>query len=383
MLPALGLSVFSAWLITVTFQLLLIDIARTFQVNVGTAGLVAAVGSISGIAAGLLMSVLCVRFNHKLFILIGLSCTCLAAVGFFLAPTFDLVLIANIGVGTGIALTSAMAYSYIGEFYPLQKRGRAIGWIVAASTLAFVVGAPVIGIIAGVGGGWRSVMIWLSLPFTLVSLIFAFFAIPNRYPESQSTQSEPFFAGYKQAFSTPSAIACLIVSMLTVAESSIAFYSISFFRAQFEIGVDVGSIVVVVGSILLAVGGITAGLFVNRMGRKPLGTLTCLMAAVLTLAFTFMPTFELSWGLNAVRFWFAGMASTALGSLIIEQVPKFRATMTSLNTTFVNIGMLLASVSAGIALNLYNYQTMALILGSLGVAGTIIWVAFVKDTNKN
>jgi predicted MFS family arabinose efflux permease len=119
------------------------------------------------------------------------------------------------------------------------------------------------------------------------------------------------------------------------------------------------------------------------MGRKPLGTLACLMAAVLTLAFTFMPTFELSWGLNAVRFWFAGMASTALGSLIIEQVPKFRATMTSLNTTFVNIGMLLASVSAGIALNLYNYQTMALILGSLGVAGTIIWVAFVKDTSKN
>jgi predicted MFS family arabinose efflux permease len=168
----------------------------------------------------------------------------LAAVGFFLAPTFDLVLIANIGVGTGIALTGAMAYSYIGEFYPLQKRGKAIGWIVAASTLAFVVGAPVIGIIAS-AGGWRSVMIWLSLPFTLVSLVLAFLAIPNRYPESQPTQEEPFFAGYKQAFSSPSAIACLVVSMLTVAESSIAFYSISFFRAQLEIGVDVGSIVVV------------------------------------------------------------------------------------------------------------------------------------------
>jgi hypothetical protein len=60
LLPALGLAVFSVWLITVTFELLLIDIAHTFQVQVGTAGLVAAVGSISGIVAGLLLSFLSV-----------------------------------------------------------------------------------------------------------------------------------------------------------------------------------------------------------------------------------------------------------------------------------------------------------------------------------
>ena len=71
-LPALGLAVFSVWLITVTFELLLINIANTFQVQVGTASLVAAVGSISGIVAGLFMAVLSVRFNHKLFLLIGL-----------------------------------------------------------------------------------------------------------------------------------------------------------------------------------------------------------------------------------------------------------------------------------------------------------------------
>ena len=53
LLPVLMLSVFSVWLITVTFQLLLIDIAKTFQIQVGTASMVAAVGSISGVAFGL------------------------------------------------------------------------------------------------------------------------------------------------------------------------------------------------------------------------------------------------------------------------------------------------------------------------------------------
>ncbi|MCL4430434.1 MAG: MFS transporter [Chloroflexi bacterium] len=381
-LPALGFSVFSVWLITVTFQLLLIDIAHTFQVNVGTAGLVAAVGATSGIVAGLLLSVLSVRFNHKLFLMIGLAFTCLSSLGFFLAPTFDFVLIINIGVGTGIAMVSSMVYSFIGEFYPLEKRGRAIGWIVASSTLAFVVGAPVVGIIAAVGS-WRLTMIWLALPFALVSLILAFIAIPNKSVENQFIQKEPFFAGCKQTFKNRSAVATLFVTTLTVAEAGVAFYSISFFRSNFAISIEEGAFVVLVGNVLLALGGLAAGLFVNRVGRKHLGTFSCLVAALLTVTFTFMPDFTLSWGLNALRFWFAGMASTALGSLVIEQVPKFRATMTSLNTVSVNIGILTASVAGGLAINLYNYQTMSLILGSLGVAGTVLWISLVRDPYKD
>jgi predicted MFS family arabinose efflux permease len=380
-LPALGLAVFSVWLITVTFELLLIDIAKSFQVQVGTAGLVAAVGSISGIAAGLVLSFLSVRFNHKLFLLIGLSFTCLAAVGFFLAPSFDYILITNIGVGTGIAMVTAMAYSLIGEVYPIEKRGKAIGWMVAASTSAFVIGAPIIGIIANIGT-WRATMIWFSLPITLASLILALLVIPKDSVEQQICQKEPFFAGCKQVFSNKSATASLFANMLSVAEGSIAFYAVSFFINQFATSISMGSIIILVGNILSAAGGVVAGLFVNRIGRKSLGSLTGLTAALLTLTFTFMPSFTLSWGLNALRFWFAGMASTALGSLVIEQVPKFRSTMTSLNVTFINLGMLTASIAGGVALNIYNYQTLALVLGGLGVAGTAIWVFLVEDPCK-
>ncbi len=141
-LPTLGLAIFSAWLITVTFQLLLFQIAHSFNVPVGTAGLVAAVGSISGIIAGLLLSVLSVRINHKLLLLIGVLFTCFAALGFFFAPNFIFVLITNIGVGTGIAVVSSMAYSLIGEFYPVEKRGRAIGWMVASIYLSICSRSP-------------------------------------------------------------------------------------------------------------------------------------------------------------------------------------------------------------------------------------------------
>jgi MFS transporter, DHA1 family, inner membrane transport protein len=380
-LPTLGLTIFSAWLITVTFELLLFQIAHSFNVPVGTAGLVAAVGSVSGIIAGLLLSVLSVRINHKLLLIIGVLFTCFAALGFFFAPNFIFVLITNIGVGTGIAVVSSMAYSLIGEFYPVEKRGRAIGWMVASSTLAFVIGAPIIGAIANIGN-WRSVMIWFSLPVSLISLILAFLVIPNKSAEHLLYAKEPFFAGCKQAFSNKSATASLFATMFAVAEGSIAFYAISFFTNQFAISISMGSIIILVGNILSSVGGVVAGLSVNRIGRKYLGSITGLTASLLTLTFTFMPNFAVSWGLNALRFWFAGMSSTALGSLVIEQIPKFRSTMASLNVTFINLGMLTASIAAGVALDSFNYQTLAVILGGLGVVGTVVWISLVKDPCK-
>ncbi len=124
-------------------------------------------------------------------------------------------------------------------------------------------------------------------------------------------------------------------------------------------------------------------MLINRVGRKPLGVVAGLAAALLTLSFTFTPIFPISMGLSVLRFLFSAMAFTAGGALVMEQLPKFRSTMMSLNTTFMNLGMLMASLTGGIALNLYNYQTLALLLGGFGITGTILWVTLVKDPCKN
>lgn len=125
-------------------------------------------------------------------------------------------------MGTDIALATSMVYSLIGDFYPLEKRGKAIGWMVASTTLAYVIGAPVIGILASLGS-WRSVMILLSLPIALASLTLAFFVIPKKSKQNIQSQREPFFAGCKNAFSTRSATAILLVTMFGMAEGQLVF----------------------------------------------------------------------------------------------------------------------------------------------------------------
>jgi predicted MFS family arabinose efflux permease len=329
----------------------------------------------------LLTSVLSVRFNAKLFLIIGLASTSLAAAGLFFAPTFDIVLILSAGVGTGIAIVTAMAYSLIGDFLPLQKRGRAIGWLVACSTLPYVIGAPLIGLIAN-NGSWRPVTIWVALPFALVSLVLVFFAIPKGSIEHRHTTREPFFAGWKQILKNRSAIACLLVTIFFIFEYSIGFYTVSFFRSQFSISVGTASIIILINNGLFALGCIAVGLLVNRIGRKPLGIFTCSIAVLLAFMFTFIPNFALSWVMSSMRFWFVGMAISTIDSLVIEQTSKFRSTMVALNITFLNVGTLLASITGGIVLNFYNYQTMVSVLGGLSSIGLFIWIMLVHDPTK-
>jgi predicted MFS family arabinose efflux permease len=68
----------------------MVDVAASFQVQVGTASMVASVGSISGITFGLLMAIVSIRYNHKKLLLAGIACNILAALGYYLAPTFSM-----------------------------------------------------------------------------------------------------------------------------------------------------------------------------------------------------------------------------------------------------------------------------------------------------
>lgn len=381
-MPVLGLSVLSTWLIGVIFQILMLDVAKTFDVTVGTASMAASVGSVSGICFGLLMAIVNVRINHKYLLMGGLVCTGLASLGYYLSPNFPLMLASNIGVGAGIAIVTAMTYAIIGDVYPLEKRGRAVGAIVASTTLASVIGGPIAGYLA-LYGDWRMVMITMTLPTVLAGIALSGLVIPKHRTINIVQQvKEPFTAGCKLAFSSPSAMSALAVTMLMFAEGSVSFYTVSFFRQQFGMTVSWGSTFVLIGSIVAATGGVAAGLLVNRIGRKRLGNFTFIIASILTVAFMLMPDVWLSSGLSILRYWFAAMTSTAGGCLILEQLPKYRATVMSLNTAFMNAGMLVSSLIGGFALNAYGFQVLGLVLGSLGIVGTIVWVTLVKDPTR-
>jgi predicted MFS family arabinose efflux permease len=381
LLPAIVLAVFGTTVLDVSAPLLLTDIAKTFQIQIGIAGSIRSSSSIAGVIFGLLIAVLSIHFKHKSLLLFGLTCECIASVTAFIAPTFDILRLAHFLDGVGSVIVLAMAYSLVGDFYPPEKRGKPIGGIVAAGSLGFIVGAPLMGLISNFGD-WRSVMLWLALPISVASLIFSQIAIESKQPESEASKKAPILPGLKQIFSNVSILACLIGIMFFASAAAMSVFLVSFWKNQFLITTSMGSLTILVNSSVGVIGSLVAGRLLNRTGRKILLVTAGFVESSLIILMMVMPTFAWSWGLSAGRILCYSFASTAFAGLNLEQTSNFRGTMMSLSGAFTSLGSLLGITIGGLVLNAYNYQAMGLVLGSSGIISIIVVAALAKDPKK-
>jgi len=201
-LPSLAFSYFATGPLGVLTGLLLIDIALTFEVSVGVMGQINTPFYVVAVIFALFMGVLSVRFRHKTLLMIGLLSVTISALGCFLASNFNLMLMSYSLSGIGTAMVTPMAITLIGEYLPLEKRTNAIGWIVASGALSYVIGAPVIGFIADLGG-WRFVLLGFVLPVSLASLLLAYIGLPFASRNHQPAMSKRVYLGsFKEVYQT-------------------------------------------------------------------------------------------------------------------------------------------------------------------------------------
>jgi DHA1 family inner membrane transport protein len=383
LLPALILGMFLIFTVVVLFSTLLVDIASSLKVSIGTASLLALVSSIIGLIMGLAMSALTIRFKLKSLFLLGVALYGVGALVLFFAPDFATALLSPLFGGIGGAMVGSMVFSLIGELFPLEKRGGAVGLAVSMVFFAFVFVAPLSGFIESVAG-WRSVLLWFIFPVSIVCLILGLLVIPSKPRQEQPPPRSLYLEAFKQIFSNKSAVACLVSTALVFFSETVPTYAVSFYRINFSVSPTIGgmfSAVAAVGGIFGAAGG---GRLINRYGRKPLTVAAALVAGIFAILFTFMPNMWVSVAFWAASASSAAITSAALTSLVLEQVPKFRASMMSLSTTFLNAGTILGIIIGKLVLDLYanNFQLLMTIFGAAGVASALIALLLARDPTK-
>jgi len=382
-LPSLAFSYFATGPLGVLTGLLLIDIALTFECSVGVMGQINTLYYVAAVIFALFMGVLSVRFGHKSLLMIGLLFVNISALGCAVASNFNLMLMSYSLSGVGTAMVAPMAITLIGEHFPLEKRASAVGWIVAGGALSYVIGAPVIGFIAGLWD-WRFVLFIFIIPISLASLLLAFIGLPSKSRSHQTTMSkESYLGSFKGVLSNRSATACLVGSILrSVSFMVVLLYGISFFRQRFLMSEGSASIVMLVAALCYTLGSLVTGRLVNRFGRKPLTVLTALLAGIFAISFAYLPNPWLSLALNFLGAWFFGMGASASSSLTLEQVPKFRGTMMSLNSAAQNLGSALGAALGGLALIFFDYELLGLTLGALGIVAAIVFHLLAIDPTR-
>jgi len=384
-LHSLVVSNFAAGALPLLGSLLLIDIGSTFNTTVGVTGQINTLYSIAAVIFAIMMGALSIRFRHNLLLLTGLLFNTASALGCFLAQDFPTMMTSYALSGIGWAMISPMSITLIGEHYPTEKRAKAVGLVVAGGALVYFIGAPIIALTANIGG-WRYSVLAIVIPISIASLLLAWIGLHSTQDNNKNKPSldlRTYLNSFSQVLSNHSALACLTGDFLRAGSFiAILIYSASFGRQRFLQSRDTASLIMLVAALCYTIGSMTCGTIVSRLGRKKSAVFSALLAGTLTTLYAFIPYQPLYIALVFGVCLFSGIVASSANSLSLEQVPKLRGTMMSLDTAAINLGSAFGTIIGALALITFDYEGLGLTLGTLGIIAALVFTLFAKDPTK-
>jgi predicted MFS family arabinose efflux permease len=346
---------------------LLVDLSRELGVPLGQAGLLAAAMSLPWAIGAPFTGLLSDRLGRRPLIVLALAGVGIATICAGLANSFTTLLIARFAAGIFGAFGPASVMAAVGDLFPPNKRGMAMGWLNSGFGLAAVAGVPAVGIIAG-AWGWR----WsfaLTGAVLVVLAVCVHVAFPHVRPEHERSSLRQTYAA---VLGVPGLGNVLGANLLERSIFNAAvLYLPSFLMLQYSLSAgDVAPALALV-AIGTIVGNSIGGWLGDRFPKASTFVGAQLIAGGVGLVlFGIAPGLVLSvvlGGLFGLTNATSRPAFLALGS---ELSPRYRGSLLGLLSLTNQGGSVLGSSLGGLAISLGTYQSLALLTlcGGLGAA---------------
>jgi len=308
---------------------------------------------------GLFLGRIADQRNRRLLIVGGIAIWCIATASCGFAGSFITLFLARMAVGFGEASLSPAAYSMLADYFPRERRGRAMGLyslgVYLGSGLAFIVGGVVISKTAQAGDvvlpvlgsfhPWQLAFLIVALPGLLVVPMMLSVREPPRRETGGGAANLAHFTA-RSSFYAPAIIGYAMLAIVTFAYTS--WLPTSFIRtwgwSARDIGLAYGSVMLVFGSAGMISSGFAADWLAQR-GMKDAhmrlsigGTIAAIPFAV-ALAIINQPIPALA--VVALASFCASM-SIALAPAVLQLVTpnRLRGQLTALYLLLINlIGM--------------------------------------------
>jgi EmrB/QacA subfamily drug resistance transporter len=121
-------------------------------------------------------------FGRRRIFAAGIGLFMLSSLACGIAPNTFLLIVARVIQGIGGAMMIPGSLAILSAYFPDNLRGRAIGTWSAATTLVFIMG-PILGGILGDLGLWRAVFL-INIPIGIVCLVILKKSVPESYNDS-------------------------------------------------------------------------------------------------------------------------------------------------------------------------------------------------------
>jgi MFS transporter, YNFM family, putative membrane transport protein len=353
----------------------LVEVARDFAAPDGAVGQARTIAGASAILATPLVARLIDRAGLRAALRAGSALAVLAGVAVAAAPTFVAFLAAHVVTGVALACLGSAGLAGVAAF-PREHSARAIGYVVGASALAWIVAGPLAGMLTD-AISWRAAQ---AVPIALAVAALAAARATATSPAGTSTGTS---SGLRAVLSDRRARRWLTAELAAgcVWAADLGYGGAFVIRHHHVSGTAAGA--------LLA--GATAAFFLGAvrstaLARRftPVGLIastSLTMAALVACQFTVTPSVWVTLTFLCVVAWCAGVRSSASARLGLAQLPGRPSAMTAAQTAVAQAGHLLGAVAGAAMLSVAGDAGLGLALagGLIVAAGLFARVADASD----
>jgi predicted MFS family arabinose efflux permease len=301
---------------------------------------------VSGIAAAFIID----RFDRKKSLLFGYIGFIIGTLLCGLAPDYKFLIAARILAGLFGGLIGAQVLSIVADTFAYEKRGRAMGYLMAAFSVASVLGVPLSLYVANLVS-WHAPFIMVALMgFLLIPLIIKYVPPMKDHivPSATSKPAEAFLV----IFSRKNAILAIALSALMVFGHFLIIPFLNPFM-EFNVGFTKNQIPLtyIVGGCATLFSAPFFGKLSDKKGKLQVFTICSFLTLPLVYFITNMPAIAFYYVLVATGIWFIVangrmIAAQAMVSNVIE--PQYRGSFMSVNSSLQQLFVGSASLVAGL-----------------------------------
>jgi predicted MFS family arabinose efflux permease len=362
----LFLAIFASQAGVLVLSPILSDVAAEFGVSVAAAGqlriLAAPLAAVVAIAAGRAL----VRFSPRALLAAGTAFLAAGSVASAAAPTFALLALAQVPVWTGVAILMTAGVAATAAWSAPEDRTKIVARALAGAPAAWIVGMPMIGLVAEVD--WRLAFLALPLPAAIVAGV----AVARRPSDVPIPGAR---ASLLRVLSQRDARGWAVGEFFATSAwaGTLVFSGALFTEVHGTSPAATGLALALVAAAYLA-GNQWAGRSDSGRARRTMLTGTTAAAAAVALTWAIAPTVVVTLVLFSVAAFVVAtrtVAATVYGFSVAgghgREVGTIRAATSDL-------AYLVGSVVGGAALAVGGFPALAIAMGGLFVAATLPYV---------
>lgn len=317
------------------------QLTRLFNLTDAQFGLLVSAYSLAAGLSGLLVSMVIDRFERKRALLLMYFGFALATLACGLAPTYGALMAARVAAGIFGGVLGALVQTIVGDAVPFERRGQAMGLVMAAFSLSTVAGVPLSLWLAS-AWGWHMPFFAIAL-VSLGILIAAWRAVPVMQGHMTGVSAQPPIAQLRRVLSDANHWRAFTLSMLMLSGSfSIIPYITIYTTTNLGLRAEQVPFIYLAGGVATLFTARLWGRLTDRWGKVQMFRLISLMAVLPMMALTHLPVVPLPVLLIVTTAFFvfvSGRMVPGMALLTAAPEPAMRGSFMSVNGALQSAAM--------------------------------------------